>query len=305
MLDTLRELGLVVLERGWLSSNNIVFRGRLGATVVDTGYDSHAEQTVALLRRELRDEPLVTIVNTHLHSDHCGGNAALQQAWGSEAWIPEVSFDAVHHWDLTRLTFTATDQRCTRFRADRPLAVEQSLRLGEFDWRVLPAPGHDPEAVMLFQQDSRVLISADALWEHHLAIIFPELYGRSGFSDAHRVLDRIQELAPRVVIPGHGPPFSVVAAAIEASRSRLTAFERDPLRHLGYAARALVTFRLLELRRCDRQQLLDWMMRTPIFVALRAQSPDGESGASLAHQTIKRLLSDGMLRQEGSTLIMS
>ena len=302
MLDTLRELGLVVLERGWLSSNNIVFRGRHRATVVDTGYDSHAAQTVALLRRELRDEPLDRIVNTHLHSDHCGGNAALQQAWGSEAWVPELSFDAVRHWDPARLTYAQTDQRCARFRADQPLAAGQTLRLGDFDWQVITAPGHDPQAIMLFQPESRVLISADALWEHGLAIIFPELYGRAGFSDAHQTLDRIQALAPRVVIPGHGPPFMGVAAAIQASRSRLAAFEREPQRHLAYAARALVTFRLLEMRRCDRDQLLDWMLRTPIFVAMLAQGRGGESGESLAQQTIARLIADGMLHQDGSTL---
>jgi glyoxylase-like metal-dependent hydrolase (beta-lactamase superfamily II) len=302
MLDTLRELGLVVLERGWLSSNSIVFRGRRGATVVDTGYDTHADQTVALLQRELRDEPLARIVNTHLHSDHCGGNAALQQAWGSETWVPEPSFDAVRHWDPARLTYTATDQRCARFRADQPLAAGQSLRLGDFAWQILPAPGHDPQALMLFQPDSRVLISADALWERGLAIIFPELYGRSGFSDVHQTLDRIQALAPRVVIPGHGPAFSGVSAAIQASRSRLIAFEREPHKHLGYAARALVTFRLLELRRCDRDQLLDWMLGTPIFGAMVVQDRNGMSGELLAHQTIDRLLADGMIHRDGTTL---
>lgn len=302
MLDTLRELGLVVLERGWLSSNSIVFRGRRGAVVVDTGYDAHADQTVALLRRELRDEPLARIVNTHLHSDHCGGNAALQQAWGSETWVPEPSFDAVRHWDPARLTYTATDQRCARFRADQPLAAGQSLRLGDFDWRVVPAPGHDPQAIMLFQPDSRVLISADALWERGLAIIFPELYGRPGFSDVQRTLDRIQALAPRIVIPGHGPAFSGVSAAIHASRSRLAAFEREPQKHLGYAARALVIFRLLELRRCDRDQLSAWMLGTPIFEAMLAQDGSGMSGESLAQQTIARLLADGVLHRDGATL---
>jgi glyoxylase-like metal-dependent hydrolase (beta-lactamase superfamily II) len=166
------------------------------------------------------------------------------------------------------------------------LACNQILRLGDFDWQVITAPGHDPQAVMLFQPDSRVLISADALWEHGLAIIFPELYGAAGFTDAHHTLDRIQALAPRVVIPGHGPPFTGVAAAIQASRSRLAAFQREPQRHLAYAVRALVTFRLLDMRRCDRDQLLAWMLRTPIFVAMLAHGRAGESAESLAQQAI-------------------
>jgi glyoxylase-like metal-dependent hydrolase (beta-lactamase superfamily II) len=302
MQRTLRELGLVLLERGWLSSNNIVFRGSDGATVVDTGYDSHAEQTVALLQRELRDEPLARIINTHLHSDHCGGNAALQRQWGSETWVPEVSFDAVRHWDPSRLTYAATDQRCTRFAAQRMLTPGEPLRLGQFTWQVLSAPGHDPEAIMLFQADSRVLISADALWERGLAIIFPELYGRTGFSGAHQALDCIQALAPRVVIPGHGPAFTGVAAAIQASRDRLKAFERDPERHLSYAARALATFRMLDVRRCERDRLVEWLMSAPIFIAMQAQRRGGDLAEPLAQRTIERLLLDGILRQEGPTL---
>ncbi|HNZ91413.1 MAG TPA: MBL fold metallo-hydrolase, partial [Acidovorax sp.] len=72
---------ITVLERGWLSANSIVFSGRHGTAVVDTGYCSHADQTLALVHGALAGRALDRILNTHLHSDHCGGNAALQQAW--------------------------------------------------------------------------------------------------------------------------------------------------------------------------------------------------------------------------------
>ena len=44
---------MVVLERGWLSSNNVILRGPDGAAVVDTGYWSHSDQTMALVIRAL------------------------------------------------------------------------------------------------------------------------------------------------------------------------------------------------------------------------------------------------------------
>src|SRR5690242_10060320 len=117
--DVLRDLGLRVLERGWLSSNNIVIAAADGspATVIDTGYDSHAEQTVALVGSVLDGQAVGRVLNTHLHSDHCGGNAALQEAHGCEVWVPEASFDAVRGWDECRLSFRQTDQRCRRFSA--------------------------------------------------------------------------------------------------------------------------------------------------------------------------------------------
>ena len=46
--------------------------------MVDTGYCIHAEQTLALVEAALQGAPLQRIVNTHLHSDHCGGNALLR-----------------------------------------------------------------------------------------------------------------------------------------------------------------------------------------------------------------------------------
>ena len=94
--------GLTVLERGWLSSNNVVIRGATGergAVLVDSGHWVHAEQTVALVRRALRGETLARIVNTHLHSDHCGGNAALQRAFGAPIIVPPGNADAVASWD--------------------------------------------------------------------------------------------------------------------------------------------------------------------------------------------------------------
>ena len=108
---------ITVLERGWLSANHIVFRGKhSGTAVVDTGYCAHAAQTVALLASALEGRALERILNTHLHSDHCGGNAALQAHWpGAHTSIPPGQAAHVHHWDAYALSYTPTGQDCPRF----------------------------------------------------------------------------------------------------------------------------------------------------------------------------------------------
>ena len=53
-----------------------------GAVLVDASHANHAEQTCQLVAHALGDERLLRLVNTHLHSDHCGGNAALKAAFG-------------------------------------------------------------------------------------------------------------------------------------------------------------------------------------------------------------------------------
>ena len=46
---------LLVLERGWLSSNNVLFFEGDEAALIDSGYVTHAGQTVALLEHALAD----------------------------------------------------------------------------------------------------------------------------------------------------------------------------------------------------------------------------------------------------------
>lgn len=70
--------GIQVFERGWLSSNNILFIGAQSSALVDSGYSTHAELTTGLVSAALQQGPLDLLLNTHLHSDHCGGNAVLQ-----------------------------------------------------------------------------------------------------------------------------------------------------------------------------------------------------------------------------------
>lgn len=295
-------LALRVLERGWLSSNNVVFAAAAGspAAVVDTGYAGHGGQTLALLRHLLPDGPRL-VVNTHLHSDHCGGNAALQAAGGVDTTlVPAPLLDAVNRWDSAgALGYEAIDQRCDRFAATGGLEDGQRLSLGGADWQVHAAPGHDPDAVMLFEPVERVLIAGDALWQRRVAILFPELVGEAGIGPARAALTRIETLAPRIVIPGHGAPFTDVADALAASRARLDAFEAQPVQHLRYALRALTVFHLLEHRARPRAALLAWMTGTPLLRALAARLPPGVDAAGFAEDNLDRLLHDGTLRADG------
>ncbi|MEF7615026.1 MBL fold metallo-hydrolase [Aquincola sp. MAHUQ-54] len=295
--DAFESLGLHVLERGWLSSNNVVFGERPGspAAIVDTGYVSHAEQTQALVAAVL-PQGVRRIVNTHLHSDHCGGNAALQAAGAEEVWVPATLVDAVNRWDTAgALSFEATDQRCARFGATGGLDDSRSIVLGGATWQVHAAPGHDPDAVMLFEPVHGVLISGDALWQQRVAILFPELVAEPGIGPALQALQRIEALAPRIVIPGHGAPFTDVAEALAASRQRIALFAEQPIAHLRYALRALVVFNLLEHRSRPRAALLRWMTATPLLRELGRRLPAGISPEDFAAENLDRLLRDGTL----------
>lgn len=283
-MDSTLLSGLSIFERGWLSSNNVLLHGGEGedATLVDTGYVSHAEQTLALVQHALRPgQTLTRIVNTHLHSDHCGGNAALVHTYGAQVVIPPGHADAVARWDEDLLTYRLTNQRCERFIADALLRPGESFTVGMRTWQAQAAPGHDPHSLVLFDAMHGVLISADALWENGFGVVFPELDGENAFDDVAAVLDLIESLDARYVIPGHGAPFTDVAGALQRARSRLAAFRADPMRHARHGIKALAKYHLLEVGSEPLPDLLAWFAATPIArqVWLRLGRPEGSPQA--------------------------
>jgi glyoxylase-like metal-dependent hydrolase (beta-lactamase superfamily II) len=291
-----------VFERGWLSSNNILFTGRCEATLVDTGYVTHAAQTLSLVRHALRGRPLTRIVNTHLHADHCGGNAALRDAYGCRIAIPAAERAKVDAWDEDALSFRATAQQCPRFTYDDALEPGQHLRMGDLDWQALAAPGHDPHALLLWCEGEGVLISGDALWQNGFGVVFPELAGEPGFHDVRATLDLIAMLDARVVIPGHGAPFSDVAAALDRAYSRLDYLAADPVRNAENAARVLMKFLLLERRRLSLAEVEALCASVPLLVLARARFLHG-TGGDLAARLVRALVKAGAARVEGDTLV--
>ncbi len=268
---------MTVFERGWLSANNILFHGEGPAALVDSGYATHASQTVALVRQALGERPLDLLLNTHLHSDHCGGNAALQAQYPAVVtWIPPGQAEQVRHWDPVALTYEPTGQYCPRFRMDRLLQPGTQLMLGDRAWQVHGAPGHDPHSVVLFEPRERILISADALWANGFGVVFQELEGERAFEEVGATLDLIEQLQPRLVIPGHGGLFTDVAAALQAARRRLQGFVQDPARHAGHAAKVLLKFKLLELQRVGYDELERWALGTAYLQLIRERHFSGE-----------------------------
>lgn len=301
----LTALGITVLERGWLSANSIVMRADEGSLVVDTGYATHADQTVDLIRQALEGRPLERVVNTHLHSDHCGGNAALLGAWPqARIGIPPGQASVVRDWDPVALTYVPTGQLCPRFGYNELIRPGDQLHVGTLCWNVHAAPGHDPHAIVLHEPDQRILISGDALWNNGFGVVFPELDGDDGFKEVAETLDLIEALAPSLVIPGHGPVFlePAVAPALARARSRLMQFQGDPAKHRWHALKVLVKFKMLECQRIEREQLQAWFDRSAYFIRI-ARIDRPESPAQILDSLLADLESAQALATQGGWIL--
>ncbi len=190
-----------VIERGWLSCNSIVFNGSDGHALIDSGYGSEADETLALVDRALNGAALDRLLNTHCHSDHMGGNAAVQRNHSVQTAVPVGEAPLIDRWDDTELMLGYADQTAERFHFDATLSPGDQVRLGDLDWQILPAPGHDPHAIVFFSPDERILISGDALWESGFGVVFPALRGElEAFKLTRETLDRIGKLNARIVL---------------------------------------------------------------------------------------------------------
>lgn len=295
--------GVTVLERGWLSSNNIVITGADHCALIDSGYCTHADQTLLLVDSVLQGRALDLLLNTHLHSDHVGGNAALQARYPAlQTLIPPGHAHYVAAWNTEKLTYQPTGQNCPQFRFDATLQPGTDVRLGDLLWQVHAAPGHDSHSVILFEPHSRTLVSADALWQRGFGVVFPELDGDDAFHEVAQTLDVIEALKPALVIPGHGAPFTDVAEALARARQRLDGFVADPARHLQHAAKVLLKFKLLELQSVRQDELLAWAAATPYVAQLVAQQYADHTLAQALDVLVQDLVRAGAATRHGDQL---
>jgi len=291
-----------VFERGWLSSNNILFIDDERAALVDSGYLIHAGQTLALVQHALQGRPLDLLVNTHLHSDHCGGNALLQQTYACRTLIPATEADKVRDWDMDALSFAATGQQCERFSFDATMQPGDELVLGGLPWQALAAPGHDPHSLIFYCAELGILISADALWENGFGVIFPELDGESGFAETRATLDLIAGLDVKLVIPGHGAPFADVGKALATAYARIDYLAADPLRNAQNAIKVLLKFILLERQQIALAELPVLLSGGNAFKSANERfikkDPD-----DLVEWAVAQLIRAGVARLEGELLL--
>ncbi|QBE63695.1 MBL fold metallo-hydrolase [Pseudoduganella lutea] len=291
-----------VFERGWLSANNVLLVGRHDTALIDSGYVTHAPQTLELVRHALPGRRLDRLFTTHLHSDHCGGNALLQAHFGCDTFVPAAEETKVRHWDEDALTFRATGQQCPRFTIDGVVTPGDVVMAGDLAWHVLGAPGHHAHSLIWYCPEHRILVSADALWQNGFGVIFPELEGEEGFAEAGATLDLIASLDVRLVIPGHGAMFDDVEASLARARRRLDFLSSKPSNNAEYAVKVLLKFLLLERQRIPVAGVQALLASIPLVVETNRRHLH-KSEEELAAWAVKQLVRGLAAKVEGDDLV--
>jgi glyoxylase-like metal-dependent hydrolase (beta-lactamase superfamily II) len=174
--------------------------------------------------------------------------------------------------------------------------------LGDLVWEIHSAAGHDPNSLVFFQRDARLLVSADALWENGFGIVFPELEGESAFDEVSSTLDLIEDLLPLTVIPGHGAPFIYSSEIMSRARDRLTAFVANPVKHAKHAAKVLLKFKLLEVQSQSAADFKAWALQTPYLELVRSQFFSAVHPSQWVEELIGELVLSNAARRLGDKI---
>ena len=170
------------MRSGWTCNVVVVF-GEDSIGMVDTGYENTGEDFVFPLIEEQgrRLDEVSLIVNTHRDGDHIGGNTVFKERTGAPVAIHELEMEAVPTAD-TRLGDDVT--------------------LGDRVFKVIHTPGHRPGAVCLYDEASKILLTADSVCGTRENLIRMD---KNIYIDS---LKRLLELDVETMIMSHpfGPP---------------------------------------------------------------------------------------------------
>ncbi|QJY48923.1 MBL fold metallo-hydrolase [Pseudonocardia broussonetiae] len=189
--------------------------------------------TVALRAAGSALDRVRRLVVTHAHIDHFGLAGEVVRRSGGELWMHEATqldiekygdpAEAVDRRELMLADhglfgpeLTASSRGLQDWMPvmpsvgwpDRLLVGGERCVAGGREWQVVPTPGHSPGHVCLWSPQDRILCSGD----HLLQVVSPPVTFERGFErdpmgSYLESLERVAELEPEVVLPGHGPPF--------------------------------------------------------------------------------------------------
>lgn len=191
-------------------------RGDRRTLVVDTGPTYLAARTIYGYASSVRPGNDMLAVNTELHVDHLLGNSLFQEKcvpiWGHEKCERDVDALTLNAEELNgtipELARRERGEAAVFFEGSRivnpanRISTETQFDLGGVTATVLPAPGHTPANMLVHVAADALLYSGDTVVAGYL----PNLQsgGPAEWRQWIAALGLVRQLAPRVLVPGHG-----------------------------------------------------------------------------------------------------
>jgi hydroxyacylglutathione hydrolase len=171
-----------------------------GELLIDAGTGASFTDVKREIESKFDSAKITTIVNTHNHYDHTGGDKKFRDWLKASIAIHSADKDDLEGGHTLAEFFNDSPRVTT---VDKILKNGSIIRTENFEFEVLHTPGHTPGSICLYDKNKRILISGDT--------IFSDGVGRTdlpGGSNEHMVrsLEKLLEYDIEYLLPGHGAP---------------------------------------------------------------------------------------------------
>lgn len=174
--------------------------GRDRALLIDTGLGFGSLKAVVSTLTSLP----VTVVNTHGHPDHCGGNWEFPACYMSPVdmgvFRETCSYES-RYAELSRLNLDGLTEKLQKSPAE-PMPLMDKIDLGGRTLDVISTPGHTKGSVCLFDAMSGVLFAGDTVQAEATALLER---AAASVGEYRGALLRLSELPVRSIYAGHAP----------------------------------------------------------------------------------------------------
>ena len=229
-------------RRSYLTCSYLVHRPG-GFVLIDTGMDSQARDVAAgLAAAGGTFDEVCAVVLTHWHNDHAAGARETQARSGAKVYCGQAEVPFVvretrrpgwigslgDRWPergplvLAKGLLTNAPRRAV----EEPVVAADSDEIEGL--QVVATPGHTPGHISVWEPDRRILFTGDALAvvggsiRHMSRSVTPDR------DEAKRSMQRVIELEPAIICPGHRAPIQPSAADLNAAGA-LVANDRWPI----------------------------------------------------------------------------
>ena len=226
------QVALTTPENAGDIANLGIIVGNDAVAVVDTGGSISVGQSLVAAVHALTDKPIRYVINTHDHPDHLFGNAAMPAGTtfvGHRNLPGELASRGAYYLHSYREQLGAAEIDAVRIIPPTLLVdTETRLDLGGRPLQLIawsPAAHTDCDLTIL-DETTGVLFAGDLVFLQHVPVVDGSLTGWLS------VIQRLEKLPARVVVPGHGREIAPWPQALDDERRYLTVLAQDTRREI-------------------------------------------------------------------------